>query len=307
MVFENAMQFRKAVQSYAIEYKVQLKLNPNEKHKIRIKCKSKGLCTWELYASTDRDSGDFIVKKYQPIHKCTTKNKNKLCTSKYITHKYKDRIISPPNIKLWEIREWVRDQEDLYVGRTICYRAKCMVIKQFMGDWKLEFSRLCDYVDIIKSTNPGIVCWIRIDKDTKPGKKLFVYFYVCFDALKRGWLEGCRKIIGFDGCFLKELCKGELLVAVGKNGNNQMFPIAWAVVDQETKHSWTWFIENLISDLNLGDGVGLTVMSDMQKATYRTVGTDSSLLCAKEFLQKVLSNQYLTQELLSIFLGYRVI
>ncbi|XP_075076921.1 uncharacterized protein LOC142163520 [Nicotiana tabacum] len=157
------------------------------------------------------------------------------------------------------------------MGRTICYRAKCMVLKQFMGDWKLEFSRLCDYVDIIKSTNPGSSCWIRIDKDTKLGKNLFVYFYVSFDALKRGWLEGCRKIIGFDGCFLKGLCKGELLVAVGKNGNNQMFPIAWAVVDQETKHSWTWFIKNLISDLNLGDGVGLTVMSDMQKGLVPTI------------------------------------
>nr|XP_016436343.1 PREDICTED: uncharacterized protein LOC107762494 [Nicotiana tabacum] len=264
-VFENAMQFTKAVQSYAIAYKVQLKLNPNEKHRIRVKCKSKGLCTWELYASTDRDSGDFIVKKYQSIHKCTTKNKNKLCTSKYIAHKYKDMIISQPNIKLWEIKEWVRDQEGLYVGRTIYYRAKCMVLKQFMRDWKLEFSRLCDYVDIIKSTNPGSSCWIGIDKDTKPGKNLFVYFYVCFDALKRGWLKGCKKIIGFDGCFLKELCKSELLVAVGKNENNQMFPIAWAVVDQETKHSWIWFIENLISDLDLGDGVGLKVMSDMQK------------------------------------------
>ncbi|XP_019236917.1 PREDICTED: uncharacterized protein LOC109217142 [Nicotiana attenuata] len=217
-VFENAMQFRKVVQSYAIEYKVQLKLTPNEKHRIRVKCKSKGLCTWELYASTDRDFRDFIVKEYQPIHKCTTKNKNKLCTSKYIAHEYKDRIISQPNIKLWEIKEWVRDQEGLYVGRTICYRAKCMVLKQFMG----------------------------IDKDTKPGKNLFVFFYVCFDALKRGWLEGCRKIIGFDGYFLKGLCK-------------------------ETKHSWTWFIENIISDLDLGDGVGLTVMSDMQKGLVSAI------------------------------------
>ncbi|KAG5610990.1 hypothetical protein H5410_022271 [Solanum commersonii] len=74
--------------------------------------------------------------------------------------------------------------------------------------------KLCDYADIIKKTNPGSSCWVRTDKDTIPGKTLFVYFYVCFDALKRGWLEGCRKIIGLDGCFLKGLCKGELLVAV---------------------------------------------------------------------------------------------
>ncbi|KAG5606108.1 hypothetical protein H5410_027600, partial [Solanum commersonii] len=92
-----------------------------------------------------------------------------------------------------------------------------------------------------KKTNSGRSCWVRINKDTIPRKNLFVYFYVCFDALKRGWLEGCRKIIGLGGWFLKGLCKGELLVAVGRSGNNEMFPIAWVVVDQETKHSWSVF------------------------------------------------------------------
>ncbi|XP_070030385.1 uncharacterized protein LOC107831309 [Nicotiana tabacum] len=134
-----------------------------------------------------------------------------------------------------------------------------------MGDWKLEFSRLCDYANIIKQTNPGSSCWVKIDRETDPGKNLFVYFYVCFEAFKKGWLDGCRKIIGFDGCFLKGACGGQLLAVVGRNGNNQMFPIAWAVVDQETKHSWSWFLGYLIDNLNLGTGEGLTVMSDMQK------------------------------------------
>ena len=74
-----------------------------------------------------------------------------------------------------------------------------------------------------------------------------------------------QKIIGFEGCFLKGSCKGEFLVAVGRNGNQQMFPIAWAVVDQETKHNLSFFINFLIQDLNLGTGHGLTQMSDMQK------------------------------------------
>ncbi|KAH0669573.1 hypothetical protein KY285_023734 [Solanum tuberosum] len=163
MVFESAVQFRKAVQSYAVENKVQLELKPNEKHKIRVKCKSKILCKWEIYASTDRNSGDFIMKKYHLFHRCPTKNKN------------------------------------------------------------------------------------------------------------RGWLERCRKIIVLDGWFLKGLCKGELLVTVGRSGNNEMFPIAWAVVDQETKHSWTWFIEYLISNLELGNGVGFTIISDCQKGLFPTI------------------------------------
>nr|XP_016463330.1 PREDICTED: uncharacterized protein LOC107786378 [Nicotiana tabacum] len=225
MVFENAVEFRKAVASYAVENKVQLTIRPNEKDRVRVKCKG-AKCNWELYTSNYGDSCDFTVKKYHPAHKCNTKNKNKLCTSKYIANKYKDRIIFRPNIKLWEIQDLVRDKLGLYVGRTVCYRAKCRVISQFMGDWRMEFNRLADYADIIKQTNPGSSCWIRTDSETIP---------------------------------------------VGRNGNNQIFSIAWVVVDQETKHSWSWFITYLIADLQLGDGVGLTVMSDMQKGLVPTI------------------------------------
>ncbi|XP_070025808.1 uncharacterized protein [Nicotiana sylvestris] len=113
----------------------------------------------------------------------------------------------------------------------------------------MEFARLCDYADMIKQTNPGSSCWVRMDSETKPGKNLFVYFYVCFDALK----------------------KGELLVAVGKNGNQQMFPIAWAVVDQETKYSWSFFINYLKDDLQLGTGEGLTVMAICKRMCARHI------------------------------------
>ncbi|XP_070011813.1 uncharacterized protein [Nicotiana sylvestris] len=224
MIFENVNQFRKPMTDYAIEYHSQLKLKPNESTRVRVKYKSK-ICHRELFASFDRDSGNFIVKKYHPIHKCTPMNKNKLCNSK----------------------------------------AKQIVLRKFMGDWKMEFARLCDYTDIIIQTYPGSICLVKTDRNSEPGKNLFKYFYDCFDALKKGWLEGCRKIIGFDGYFLKGACKGELLVAIGKNENQQMYPIVWPVIDNESKTCRSWFINNLISDLELGDGARLTVMSNMHK------------------------------------------
>ncbi|MBA0716107.1 hypothetical protein Golax_014972 [Gossypium laxum] len=38
----------------------------------------------------------------------------------------------------------------------------------------------------------------------------FKRFYVCFEALKRGRKEGCRPILGLDGCFLKGPFKASL-------------------------------------------------------------------------------------------------
>ena len=87
--------------------------------------------------------------------------------------------------------------------------------------------------------------------------------FICFQACKTGWLRGCRSIIGMDGCFLKGECKGQVLCAVRKDGNNHMFLIAWAIVDMEDKVNWRWFLDWLIQVLGLGDGQGLIIISYM--------------------------------------------
>ena len=89
--------------------------------------------------------------------------------------------------------------------------------------------------------------------------------FVCFDCLKKGWLAGCRPIIALDGTFLKGECKGELLSAIGRDADDGMYPIAWAVVDRENTNNWKWFVQWLVKELNLEDGKSLTIISDMQK------------------------------------------
>ena len=50
--------------------------------------------------------------------------------------------------------------------------------------------------------------------------------FVYFEAIKSGWKVGCRPLIGLDGCFLKGVCKSQVLSALGLDGNDQMVPIA---------------------------------------------------------------------------------
>jgi hypothetical protein len=67
---------------------------------------------------------------------------------------------------------------------------------------------------------------------------VFERFYVYFDGLKKGFLAGCRKIIGLDGCWFKGANNGNLLCAVGRDANNQMYPVAWAAVPIENYDTW---------------------------------------------------------------------
>ncbi|KAL0446305.1 UNVERIFIED_CONTAM: hypothetical protein Slati_1758400 [Sesamum latifolium] len=65
----------------------------------------------------------------------------------------------------------------------------------------------------------------------------FSRFYVCFGALKRGFKAGCRPTIRIDGCHLKGPHGCILLTAIGVNPNNNLFPIAYAVVDKECRET----------------------------------------------------------------------
>lgn len=89
--------------------------------------------------------------------------------------------------------------------------------------------------------------------------------YVCLKGCKESFFK-CRPIIGLDGCFLKGYYGGQLLSAIGRDPNDQMLPIAIALVEGETKESWKWFLEQFIADLG-GPRLCLTYtfISDQQK------------------------------------------
>jgi hypothetical protein len=76
--------------------------------------------------------------------------------------------------------------------------------------------------------------------------------------------------MSLDACHLKGEIGGQLLCAIGKYGNDDMIPIAYAVAEAETKASWEWFIGLLVDDVYVGsgEGCGWTIMSDRQKVMF---------------------------------------
>ncbi|GJR12127.1 integrase, catalytic region, zinc finger, CCHC-type containing protein [Tanacetum coccineum] len=86
-----------------------------------------------------------------------------------------------------------------------------------------------------------------------------------------GWLSGCKKVIELDGCFLEHTYRWELLIAMRRDANNQIYAIPWAVVKVENNENWCSFLALLHDDLNLQQGNGLTVISDSHKGLLDVV------------------------------------
>ncbi|XP_031124333.1 uncharacterized protein LOC116027047 [Ipomoea triloba] len=110
-------------------------------------------------------------------------------------------------------------------------------------------------------------CIVKLSDLEYEGKRRFLRMYLCWDACKEGY-KFCRPIIGVDGCHLKHKFEGVLLTAVGVDGNDSIFPLAYAIVEGENKKSWTWFLELLKNDLVITEEAEykLTFISDKQKS-----------------------------------------
>ncbi|MBA0879617.1 hypothetical protein Goshw_009490 [Gossypium schwendimanii] len=101
-----------------------------------------------------------------------------------------------------------------------------MVKDNLAGNFVKEFAMLCDYADELRLKNPRSTIKMAVNRVTPKSPPHFKRFYVCFEALKKGWKDGCRPILGLDGCFLKGPFKGKLLATVGINGNNRIYLVA---------------------------------------------------------------------------------
>ncbi|GKE76405.1 mutator type transposase [Tanacetum coccineum] len=65
-----------------------------------------------------------------------------------------------------------------------------------------------------------------------------------------GFKAGGRDFLGLDGCFLSGPYPGQILTAVGVDPNNGIYPLAYDVVESESKDSWNILLNNLCEVLN---------------------------------------------------------
>ncbi|KAE8664939.1 hypothetical protein F3Y22_tig00112738pilonHSYRG01150 [Hibiscus syriacus] len=208
MILIDGKQFKAAINKYSRCSRRELRIIHSETNRISYKCNASKSCPWRIYV---------------------------------IVEHFEDTIRDHPKMKLKEIQKRVQSEIHINVNLSKCRWAKNMVTSRLGGNMKEEFANLWDYADELRSKNPGSTIKMTINRVSDNSPPHFKRFYVCFNAMKRGWKEGCRPIIGVDDCFLKGPFKGILLYAVGRDGNDQMYPIAWAVVEGESTYSWFGF------------------------------------------------------------------
>ncbi|CAI9264611.1 unnamed protein product [Lactuca saligna] len=270
MRFKGPGQVKSMLCNYAVANGYQLCFEKNDRTRLLVRC-SKGACTFRLWASWMSDEESFQIKSLKADHNCARNFKfGSLVTYAWIGSHYTKEIVESQKISVRKLRLKVMAKFGIQVSMGQCRRAKKYALKLVEGNLVEHYGKLWSYGHEILRTNPGST--VKLDMEDGPdGKKYFSKFYCCFQGVKQGWIEGCRRVIGLDGCFLKGVCKGELLCAIGRDANDKIYPIAWAVVNVENKQNWKWFLELLIDDLHLNLGNGFSLMSDQHKGLIKAV------------------------------------
>ncbi|XP_025673819.1 uncharacterized protein [Arachis hypogaea] len=128
-----------------------------------------------------------------------------------------------------------------------------LIENSFVGTW----------VQLVTQPWPGLA-------DTVMFHWVFWTFPPCIEAFKH-----CKPLISIDGTQLYGKYGGTLLMAIAQDGNANILPIAFAVVEGETKKAWSFFLSYLHHHMTQQPGV--LVISDRHKSIDGALNVDDSL------------------------------
>ncbi|KAL0322236.1 UNVERIFIED_CONTAM: hypothetical protein Scaly_2520000 [Sesamum calycinum] len=138
------------------------------------------------------------------------------------------------------------------------------------GTWESSVRKLPKYLGAIQKYNPGtIVEWKHKGFQQSIGKYVMEYVFWAFKPCINGF-QFYRKIISVDGTHLYKKYKYKLLIAAAMDGNQQVLPLAFAIVDEETYPSWKWFLQQLSRHVIRGRR-GMCLISDRHGGLIKIV------------------------------------
>ncbi|CAA7055697.1 unnamed protein product [Microthlaspi erraticum] len=235
-----------------------------DKDRIAFHCGGKN-CNWYVYCSISGKTSKWQVKVYRGKHICDVNGECEMLKVHVIARLFLHKIRDEPEYFMpMKIEELIKSCFRIVVTRAQCQTARNKALKWIRREYEDQFSRLRDYGAEILESNPDSSVDIDCIQNAE-GLDVFNRFYVCFDIIRRKWKETCRPIIGVDGTFLKSTISGQLLVALGRDADNAIYPIAWGIVRVENTDNWLWFMNKIKVDLGLEDGDNYILVSDRQK------------------------------------------
>ena len=109
-------------------------------------------------------------------------------------------------------------------------KAKRKAVTRLFGDWYKSYLELPLFFLALEQSNPWCIMYSKIVPGNNPNEEIFQRVFWAFALSIKGFTH-CRLVLSIDGTHLYKKYKGTLLIAMGCDGNNQLFPFAFSNIE----------------------------------------------------------------------------
>ncbi|KAG9453175.1 hypothetical protein H6P81_006079 [Aristolochia fimbriata] len=261
------------LKDYCISRHVQFKVHKSGPTVYYVRCIG-DQCAWHVYASFSMKMNMWKIRRCNDEHMCLNAElcmDNRLCTSRVICNLIMPNVRTSFTLSLHEIIQLVKDKYHIQVSYSKAWRARNKALVVVFGGWEDSYNLLPQFFKAIKDTNRGTK-YKMITTDEDVPRRNFVRLdraFWAFGPAVHGF-QFCRPFISVDGTHLYGKYKGCLLIATSFDGDNRLFPLAFALVEKENIDTWTWFIACLARQVVRGRSP-MCIISDRHSSIIRAV------------------------------------
>ena len=272
--FSSKVALNRAIKEYHVLQNIEVLTKSSSQSKIIVECKDTR-CNWRLYATPDFFGARWTIRTLTTPHTCrapTNRTDHAQLTAEVIAHLIRDDIREDVTKSISDIRSIVRAHfRGIITKYNRLWRGRELAIERMFGSWEDSYSILTPLLQAIATSNPGTKWGVLSEPTMREGYRLFkaaAWAYgLCVAAVSH-----LRPIITIDACFLSGRYQGRLLIACGYDAENQLLPLAFALVEKESSQTWGWFMRWLRQEV-IGFGRFMCVVSDRHKG-IKKVFTD---------------------------------
>ncbi|XP_069154454.1 uncharacterized protein [Solanum lycopersicum] len=253
-------------------------------------------CLWFLRG---RKVGDNLWKigKYIENHRCETEGLSRghaNLNTNLIAFFILNQIEKNPKVLVVDVISKVHEKFCNQITYRKAWLGRQRAFELVYDDFKKSVSDLPKFFAAFQHFNHGtIVEWKHEDSMSSLEVKTLKYVFWAFKSCIDGF-QTCRPIISIDGTHMYEKYEIKLLIAVGIDENDNILPLAFAIVDKESKEAWKWFFKNLSAHV-IKDREDICVISDRAK------GILTSLQELRRFQEPRVFHRYCIRHLKSNF------
>ncbi|KAL4285557.1 hypothetical protein GQ457_16G010830 [Hibiscus cannabinus] len=255
-----------AIKEYSIKKHVDYVVVESSPKTFFAKCVKYGEeCNWKIRVSKIQKKNAWVVTKYNGSHTCLRTSINqdhRKLDSNVISYHVTKLVEANPRVLVSVIQANIVQLFGYQIKYSKGWRARDKAMKSVYDDYDKSYNELPALLQAMTLFIPGtIVRYQLLDAKDRDGQLVqgHKFFHRLFWAFKP-CIEGfpfCKRMVQVDGTWLYGRYSHVLLIAVAQDGDNNIFPIAFAIVEQETAEAWNFFLSNLREHVVQEDGASL--------------------------------------------------